>query len=295
MKNLFNSNTRGCIFLVIFLLCFSAAYAQESFSGRVMSSSNNLGIPFASIGLLKTNRGTSANNQGYFQFSLNVQNGDSLIFSSVGFSTKKVAVGDFVSGVTIVLVESEDKLPSIIVTSSKLKDVKLNDYGSAGFNTFINSGVTKVLAQQFQSPNKNMYLKKIKLSKSVGQCIFLIKVYRLDSVSLKPGQDLLDTIVQVNSKNKNIVIDMEKYNIFLNSKDFFVGVQWLFIDENSRQVKSSLGGRKILHKEYLPSLFVDYEKSASAQPLKTWQLDFREKWNIISSTMKLKMTATVGY
>lgn len=279
---------------IIYLFCPLSSLSQETFQGTIISQTSSLGIAYASIGLVKTNQGTNADELGHFIFQANNKQNDTLIFSCVGFLSKKIAVNDFKSGGIVSLYESQSNLPVISILSKKAKDQILNDYQSAGFNQFGNIGVTKVLAQHFKAPKDNMKLKKIKLSKVVGQCRFIIRIFSIDTLTKKPGVDLLDTLVQVNSKGKNLIIDLEKFNIVIKEKDFFVGVQWLFFDENIQIVKSSIGGRKIVHQEYLPTLFIDERKSIETQDLGCWQLDFREKWTLASETMRLKMAATLG-
>lgn len=78
------------LFLFVVLISFTVAFAQKSsikivqFSGFVMTSDSLMGIPYANVFVKKSNRGTTANAEGYF--SLVAEEGDTLIFSSLGFS-----------------------------------------------------------------------------------------------------------------------------------------------------------------------------------------------------------------
>ena len=71
-------------------LFFSQVFSQNKvakvvqFSGFVMTSDSLMGIPYANIYVKKNGRGAIANAEGYF--SLVAEEGDTLIFTSIGFT-----------------------------------------------------------------------------------------------------------------------------------------------------------------------------------------------------------------
>lgn len=78
-------------FAAMALLLTTLAYAQNiSVSGIVTDSSNGEGIPFASIQLKGTMTGVSTDADGHYTIS--VPANGTLIFSTVGYTTKEVAV-----------------------------------------------------------------------------------------------------------------------------------------------------------------------------------------------------------
>jgi hypothetical protein len=60
------------------------------FSGFVMSSDSMMGIPFAHLGMKGTSRGGSARADGFFSFAVN--EGDTIIFTSIGYTPSTYVV-----------------------------------------------------------------------------------------------------------------------------------------------------------------------------------------------------------
>lgn len=77
--------------IALFLLfsLFSVAQAQNKepkviqFSGYILTPDTLMGIPFVSIQVNNSSRGTSSNSDGFFSFAAN--EGDTINFSSIGF------------------------------------------------------------------------------------------------------------------------------------------------------------------------------------------------------------------
>lgn len=65
------------------------------FSGIVLTSDSLQGIPFATVMVKGTGRGTISNYQGFF--SLVCQKGDHVVFSTVGFKSREVVIPDTLS------------------------------------------------------------------------------------------------------------------------------------------------------------------------------------------------------
>ena len=75
------------VFLFIFSLLAQLAYSQVTIKGRVTDASNGVPIPFASVGIVGMNYGTSTNFQG--EFNLRVSSlSDSLFASAVGYQKR---------------------------------------------------------------------------------------------------------------------------------------------------------------------------------------------------------------
>lgn len=120
----------------LFVLCAHVALAQKVVSGRVTDVTGN-GIPSVTVSVKGTNAGTSTDTAG--RFSLNVPAGShSLVFSSVGYQSQEVAVGDRTSiGVTLQ------------TTTGNLNEVVVVGYGTARKKDLTGS-VTAITAKDFQ-------------------------------------------------------------------------------------------------------------------------------------------------
>jgi hypothetical protein len=78
-------------------------------------------------------------------------------------------------------------------------------------------GVTVAVGGGFIMPGKNTR--------------FRIRIYDYDSIKNNPGVDLCDSVIEVYGRGI-IRVKLDKYGIVLPHRQFFVAVQWLFIDEN---------------------------------------------------------------
>lgn len=72
-------------YVLLFITLFGVAKAQDisdeiiQFSGYILTPDTLMGIPFASIKISGTNRGTMSNEEGFFSFA--AKEGDTILFS----------------------------------------------------------------------------------------------------------------------------------------------------------------------------------------------------------------------
>ena len=99
------------VFLLLLSLCvWSFSQAQEKdadliqFSGVVVTIDSLLPVPFATILVKGTNRGTTSDYYGYFSFV--AKKGDTLVFSSVGYKKSEFFVPDTLIGNRYSLIHS---------------------------------------------------------------------------------------------------------------------------------------------------------------------------------------------
>ena len=115
----------GCI--LIAALMFSAAYAQNiSVSGNVTDASTGEPVPYVSIHLEGSMTGTNSDNEGHY--SISAPHDGTLVFSSIGYKTTKVAIAS--SGIIdVVLHPDSEYLDETIVVA----------YGTATRSSFTGS------------------------------------------------------------------------------------------------------------------------------------------------------------
>lgn len=108
------------LFLLVTLGCFSFSYSQVTVKGTVVSETDRMPIPSASI-IVKGNAqmGTSTDFDGNFTLNLSEENG-TLVISSLGFATQEIPY-------------SGDETLNIAMTeeASFLDEVVLIGYGSS--------------------------------------------------------------------------------------------------------------------------------------------------------------------
>ena len=99
-------------FLVVLMLLSGFVYSQDSISGSVTDENNNP-IPGASIVVEGTNRGVVTDFDG--NYSINASTGEQLTFSSLGFSSQTVTIGNQTQ-INISLATAVDLLDEVVVS-----------------------------------------------------------------------------------------------------------------------------------------------------------------------------------
>ena len=99
-------------FLVVLMLLSGFVYSQDSISGSVTDAGDNP-IPGASIVVQGTNRGVVTDFDG--NYSINASTGEQLTFSSLGFASQTVTIGNQTQ-INISLAEAVDLLDEVVVS-----------------------------------------------------------------------------------------------------------------------------------------------------------------------------------
>ena len=99
-------------FLVVLMLSSSLIFAQDSISGSVSDESNNP-IPGATVVVEGTNTGVVTDFDGNYQ--INASTGDQLTFSSLGFGSQTITVGNQ-NQINVTLMSSVDILDEVVVS-----------------------------------------------------------------------------------------------------------------------------------------------------------------------------------
>ncbi|MEH6406619.1 MAG: TonB-dependent receptor [Leeuwenhoekiella sp.] len=118
-----SSKKHFSLFVFLCFLCFEQSFAQENIkiSGTVTSTEDTSPLPFITIVLKGTTRGTTTDFDGNFEIEAPA-NG-TLIFSYVGLKTKEVAI-DGQNQLTIQLDEDIAGLDEVVVTGYSTQDKK---------------------------------------------------------------------------------------------------------------------------------------------------------------------------
>jgi TonB-linked SusC/RagA family outer membrane protein len=98
--------------LVLTLMLTAGMYAQNTVSGNIVDTDGNP-IPGVTIVIEGTSQGVSTDFDG--NYSINVNSGQTLQFSSIGFSSQSIQIGNQ-STLDVVLVTSAEALDEIVVT-----------------------------------------------------------------------------------------------------------------------------------------------------------------------------------
>lgn len=112
------------ITLLFFLLTFGITAQENSISGEIKDAKNNSNLDYVNIGISDKNTGTISDVKGNFNLKLNdkVTPNDTIIFSHIGFETKKILVSQLKSDHNKIILEpSENTLKEVVVQFKKPK------------------------------------------------------------------------------------------------------------------------------------------------------------------------------
>ena len=289
---------------IIFLITPIIALTQTSFKGIIINSKTKAGVSFATVGLIKENIGTNADEEGRFTLtSGNRKQNDTLLISCVGYGTLKIPADNLSSNISIPLNEQESKLAEVIISAkNNWTFATLNDFSNCGNNYVGSNGYQTQLAQHFQASTDNSYLTEIKICRmslsifDPEKTIFRIRIYDMDTKTKAPSSDLCDEVIEVKTKIKFINLNLEKYKINIPNKDFFVAIEWLKIPYNENKTKTKLNGKEFEYIHYTPSIgWTD----TMNEKMEAWMLDYRNVWHPMfkmpHNKTSLSISATIKY
>ncbi|WP_256007507.1 hypothetical protein [Pedobacter deserti] len=191
-------------------------------------------------------------------------------------------------------------LTIISLHSQGQRKVILNDFNSDSVDFYIGFPKPKEIfnyiqaAQRFESIDSGNVLKKIELVRMVlslksqevvgSAATFALRVYDLDSLTCGPGAELTRSPVRVRSDTRRFVrINLDKYDIRINGKVFFVAIEWIIGEKNMQSFDAVQGapqdsGHDILHtfaKGYQPFPgMINTGRATSG----VWVMDQAGKW-----------------
>ncbi len=223
------------LFLVLFFI-FNQVYGQ--IKGHVIDS-NNKGIPYANIALIKKNIGTCSDENGYFTLDINNNIDDTIKMSSIGYASILIPVKSIVSNNELYTVQLKARsydLKEIVIYSNdkKGKKYKLGLSNSENVGRSVELVGCQTALYMENDLNKTGYIQSViayfVFSDTLPVIDVRIRIYECTN-ELSPGNDLLlDNLIIKPKKGKNI-IDVSKYEIYYPSKGVFVAVD--FIDSKN--------------------------------------------------------------
>jgi hypothetical protein len=219
------------ILLFTVLICSFSFGQTLKLQGSIYKANSKEGLPFCSIAIKGSSRGTISDIAGNFSFIANST--DTVIISSVGYKTKILAAIDLSK--TIFLEESVTELEEITISSSrKMRSRVIGNtksktkylFGGSNQYAFLLSNQMNSIGL-IQSVDLNLHPATNKEERF--ETVLRIRFY--ENVNRLPGIDIVNDniVVRLKASTKNITIDVSKYNIELPSNGLFIGVDLLGI------------------------------------------------------------------
>ncbi|WP_029275119.1 carboxypeptidase-like regulatory domain-containing protein [Pedobacter borealis] len=133
MKNLVSCNPcfvnkfsqRQLAFILVlfsFSFQFGTAHGQIVYKGTVISENEKKPLAMVTIKLQQQQRDSISNEKGIFEIHANEQ-ADTLIFSYIGYDTKKIPTTNFINGQTVLLKEDNYMLNEVKISVKKQFEV----------------------------------------------------------------------------------------------------------------------------------------------------------------------------
>src|ERR1700712_3408004 len=113
MKNSYPIPIGRKLLLLCLLICSTSVFAQRKVSGKVLDGETSLPLPGTTVQIKGVNKGTSTNSEGVY--SLDIPNGSTLVFSSIGFLSQEIIVGNQTT-INITLSPDSKALSEVVVT-----------------------------------------------------------------------------------------------------------------------------------------------------------------------------------
>ena len=219
---------------ILTLILFAPAIVfSQTYKGLIIDSLTNKNLPYVNIGISNKNIGTVSDTRGNFNITIPGNNStDTLVFSMIGYKTKRVKVSDLKNNMTILLNPMIYEIPEIQVLSfSKTKKVgnrTENHRYVAGFNNYqLGSEIGSLINISRKSRIKTITF-------SVAQCKPDSITFRLNIYSTKinsyPDRSLVQkpfyfTLKKENS-NSTVSVNIAYLNIVVDN-DIVVAIECL--------------------------------------------------------------------
>lgn len=218
------------------LIIASLQVGSNWISGNILSQSDSLAIPYATVGIVGTTAAVFANEQGFFKIV--TAPGDSLEIMAPGYEPVKY-VASFIPE-KIYLQPRKISLQEISVVANK----KVATTGTAAAKTIFvsssNIGVEFALRLKLEA-NRPKQLQKVIIRAKHTSSVNLIRLhlYKVDEDGL-PGEELLPQTILLNDyyiRRKKLEIDLQLLNLHYNEPYIFVGIEWVGSNDKTRGIE----------------------------------------------------------
>ena len=248
-----------------FLFFFITFSLSSQIKGVVKDSITGELIPYVNIWVENEAIGTTSETDG--SFSLDVREEKILVFSALGYETKRIS-----SKIGIVLLKPKVlELKEVIVSiPKKTKELEIGDSKKihhsqlSGDKPWIYGKLFKFEKQYEETP----FLKKIVFYTNSEKKNAKLKIRVFDVKDSIPNEDILqeELIVSVKKGMQKNTIDISKYNILFPEEGVVIGLEWMIIEENKYlfEYKDTKTKKTNSFVTYAPSMVINYSEEENS-------------------------------
>jgi len=218
----------------------------QVYSGKLLNSQNQQPIPYANIGIIGKNIGTTSDAEGRFSIKIEkVFDKDTLCISSIGYESKKYLIEDLkqklqnTNSIEITLVPKTYSIAEVVVKPLKTKQFTLGyfcDSTSVYGNAFYSKHLGTEIGIRIKLPSKVKKADVHSLRFYVGEFTFNSFPVRLNIYNIKNGlpfENILKESIFIEITNVGeYCIDLSKMNITVED-DFFISLEYYRIADKA--------------------------------------------------------------
>lgn len=215
--------------LLITCWMFCTVTAQE-LSGSLMDQ-NNAPVAYANIGVLGKSIGTVSDDNGAFALmTKDIDLGDTIRFSAIGYETLDVVYSDNLSP-QFVITKTAYNLPEIALKAGEFNNQKIvgNDIDKSGVQlAHTRNSLGTEIGVRVKN-KKELWIKNVKCviaKNDLDSLWFRVNIYRMEGKKVKEKLLNENVFIKTNIKRGAIEADLSAYNLIVKG-DFLISLEWV--------------------------------------------------------------------
>ncbi|MCW5909969.1 MAG: serine hydrolase [Cyclobacteriaceae bacterium] len=239
------------VFLVLHVGCLHAFSQPVIISGKLLNGKTKAPIPYANIGIMRSNAGTISNPDGTFSLRIPEKlKKDTLLVSALGFGKKPIPIQFLlVNQSPVILLHEQPTMLSDVSITAKREKNKIYQLGNRDVSggvletdTLYAGYATALLIESTAESKKQglefpVYVEKARLRilrNNLPSFKFRVRLNEVDSVSGHPGADMLrESVVMESTMRKGwLEFDLTSFKMLI-TKPFFATFEQI-LDKNDR-------------------------------------------------------------
>lgn len=245
--------------IIASFLLLSANFVFCQIEAIVLDSSTQEEIPFVNIWVENENIGTTSNEDG--AFFLQVGSGKTLLFSAIGYKTKRIQ-SDSVHNTVALKPQSTELAEIVIKPRYQSRELSIGTFKKSDIISGFACGTKPWIVARFfefkENYSETPFLKKIRLNTkcNIAEAKFNIRLLAINEKEEPENYIHQNNLFGRAKKGKRITeVDVSELNIAFPEEGFFIAVEWLILESNKHEDTVRMGDskKKVWEIRYEPS------------------------------------------